>query len=100
MKKCSLKKGLKTLKQFEFLFSKVSEDNLNAWIANQKNFLLPLMQTMKHKTYLSIQIDSDSNDPTYTLIYDSVNTGDKPEYNIVDVNDANLEGRIPQSDCK
>ena len=56
------------------------------------------MQTMKHKTYLSIQIDSDSNDPT--LIYDSVNTGDKPEYNIVDVNDANLEGRTPQSDCK
>ena len=55
---------------------------------------------MKHKTYLSIQIDSDSNDPTYTLIYDSVNTGDKPEYNIVDANDANLEGRTAQSDCK
>ena len=30
---------------------------------------------------------SDLNDPTYTFIYDLVNTSDRPKYNTVDVND-------------
>ena len=34
------------------------------------------------------------------LIYDYVNTDDKPEYNFVDVNDANLEERTAMSDFK
>ena len=34
---------------------------------------------------------SDPNNPTYTLIYESVNTSERPEYNYVDVTDINLE---------
>ena len=34
---------------------------------------------------------SDLNDPTYTFIYDLVNTSDGPKYNTVDVNDTNFE---------
>ena len=34
---------------------------------------------------------SDPNNPTYILIYESVNTSERPEYNYVDVTDMNLE---------
>lgn len=43
---------------------------------------------------------SDPNDPTYTLIYDLVNTSDKPEYSIIDVNDINLKKITIQSNFK
>ena len=34
---------------------------------------------------------SDPNDSIYTLIYDSLNSSDRPVYNPVDVTDATLE---------
>ena len=43
---------------------------------------------------------SDPNDPTYILIYDLVNTSDKPEYSIIDVNDINLKKITIQSNFK
>ena len=52
---------------------------------------------MKYKTYLSTNFSckcktkvSDPNDTTYTLIFDSVSTSDRTEYNTADVNNTNL----------
>ena len=64
---------------------------------------------MKYKTYLSILISIVSAKQqflilmaqlTYTLIYDSVNTSDRPEYKTVDVTDTNLEKITTQSNFK
>ena len=43
---------------------------------------------------------SDPNDPPYILIYDSVKTGERPEYNTVDVSDTNLEKMTIHSNFK
>ena len=97
------------LKQSEFLFNKVSKDTVWECIDCQsKKF--PFVTLTNHEIQnISFNSNfnckcqttvSDPNDPTYTLIYDSVNTSDRPEYKTVDVADANLEKITIQSNFK
>ena len=88
------------LKQSEFLFNKVSKDTVWECIdcqSKQFRFL-----TLTNHEIQNISFNSNfnckcrttvfnPNDPTYTLICDSVNTSDRPEYSTVDVTDTNLE---------
>ena len=64
---------------------------------------------MKYRTYVSALISIVSAKQQFLifwywasciLIYDSVNTSDKPEYNTVDVTDTNLEKITIQSNFK
>ena len=88
------------LKQSEYLFNKVSKDTVWKCIDCQsKKF--PFVALTNHEIQnISFNSNfnckcqttvSDPNDPTCTLIYDSVNTSDRPEYNTVDMTDTNLE---------
>ena len=87
------------LKQSKFLFQKVPKNTVWECIDCQsKKF--PSITSTNHEIQ-NISFDSnfnckwqttvsDPNDPTYTLIYASVNISDRREYNNVDVTDTNL----------
>ena len=94
------------LKQFQFLFHKVSKDT--AWECTDSQSKKFPFTTLTNHEMQNISFNSnfnckcqkavsDPNDPTCTLMYDFVNTGDRLEYNAVDVNDAKLDKVTIQS---
>ena len=97
------------LKQSKCFFNKVSKNTVWEWLDCQsKKF--PFVTLRNHEiqdTHFNCNFNckyqttiSDPDDPTYTLIFDSVNTSDRPKYITVDVNDTNLEKITIQSNFK
>ena len=96
------------LYQSEFLFNKVSKDTVWECI-DCKSKKFPLLNLTNHEIQ-NISFNSifnckckttvfDPNGPTYILIYDSVNTSDKPEYDDVDLTEKSTAKIMTSINC-